>query len=126
MGRKGITINLKSSSPEGEVRTFKSIPEPARELGFSIVGVRKAYYAKRDRIGEYQLEWLDPELEPEEDPEVVKRIRRYKERFDKPNCSYCNKKLSRRDRVSDCFSILSSGKNGRPAESYDVTSLYQA
>ena len=55
MGRKGITINLKSTSPEGEVRTFKSIPEAARELGFSEVGVRKAYYAKRNRISEYQL-----------------------------------------------------------------------
>ena len=125
-GRKPIPINLKSTFPEGEVKTFKSIPEAARELGFSEVGVRKAYYAKRDRIGEYQLEWLEPELEPEEDPEVVERIRRYKERFDKPNCCYCNKKLSRRDRVSDCISILSLGKDGRPVESYDMTSLYQA
>ena len=47
MGRKGTTINLKSTSPEGEVKYFKSLPEAARELGFSEVGVRKAYYAKR-------------------------------------------------------------------------------
>ena len=65
-------------------------------------------------------------MESEEDPEAIERIKRYKERFDKPNCCYCNKKLSRRDRVSDCFPILSLGKNGRPVESYDVTSLYQA
>ena len=32
MGRKGITINLKATSPEGEVKTFKSIPEAAKEL----------------------------------------------------------------------------------------------
>ena len=64
-------------------------------------------------------------MEPEEDPELFESIRRYKERFDKPNCCYCNEKLSRRDRLSDCFSILSLGKDGRPAESYDVTSLYQ-
>ena len=113
---------MKTTSPEGEVKYFKSFPEAARELGFSEVGVRKSYYAKRDRISEYQLEWLEPELEPEEDPEVIKRIRRYKERFDKPNCCYCNEKLSRRDRVSDCFSIMSLGKDSHPAESHDVSS----
>ena len=69
---------------------------------------------------------MEPELEPEEDPEIVKRIRRYKERFHKLNCCYCNERLSRRDRISDCFSIMSLAKDGRPAESHDVTSLYQA
>ena len=52
MGRKGITINLKATSPEGEVKTFKSIPEAAKELGFSEFGIRKAYHAEKDRIGE--------------------------------------------------------------------------
>ena len=61
MGRKGTTINLKYTSPEGEVKFFNSFPEAARELGFSKVGVRKAYYAKRDRIVEYRFEWLKPE-----------------------------------------------------------------
>ena len=66
MGRKGTPINLKSTSPEGEVKFFKSFPEAARELGFSKVGIRKAYYRNRDRIGEYKLEWLKPEPTPEE------------------------------------------------------------
>ena len=127
MGRKEITINLKSTSPEGEVRTFKSIPEAARELGFSEVGVTKAYYAKRDRIGEYQLEWLEPELEPgEKDPEVLERIKRCKERLDKPNCVYSNRELTRKDRVDKCFSILDLGKDGNLKGMQNFTSLYQA
>ena len=39
---------------------FATIPEAARELGFSEFGVRKAYHAGRDRIGECRLEWLEP------------------------------------------------------------------
>ena len=58
MERKRIIINLKSTSPEGKVRVCKSIPKAAAGLGFSEVGVRKAYYSKKERIGEYQLEWL--------------------------------------------------------------------
>ena len=41
-GRKPASINLKSTSPEGVVRTFKSIPEAARELGFIEAAVKKA------------------------------------------------------------------------------------
>ena len=47
MGRKEIAINLKAASPEGEVKTFKSIPEAAAGLGFSEFGIRKAYHAER-------------------------------------------------------------------------------
>ena len=57
-GRKPTPINLKSTSPERVVRTFKSIPEAVRELGFSGAAVIKAKYSNRNRIGEYQLEWL--------------------------------------------------------------------
>ena len=62
-GRKPTPINLKSTSPEGVVRTFKSIPEAARELGFSEAAVKKAKYSNRNRTGEYQLEWLEPKPE---------------------------------------------------------------
>ena len=41
-GRKPTPTNLKSASPEGVVRTFKSIPEAARELGFSEAAVNRA------------------------------------------------------------------------------------
>ena len=62
MGRKSIPILLKATSPEGETKTFTSIGEAAKELGFSECGVGKAFH----RIGEYELEWLEPE--PNIDP----------------------------------------------------------
>ena len=120
MGRKGTKINLKSTSPEGEVKYFKSFPEAARELGFSEVGVRKAYYAKRDRIGEYRLEWLKPEATPEE---IFERLNK---KFGTSNCIYCNQKLERKDRVDYCFSILILESNGHLAGDQIFTSLYEA
>ena len=120
MGRKETKINLKSTSPEGEVKYFKSFPEAARELGFSEVGVRKPYYAKRDRIGEYQPEWLKPESSPEE---IFERL---KKRFCTLNCIHCNEKLERNGRVDYCFSILISESNGHLAGDQIFTSLYQA
>ena len=38
MGRKSIPILLKATSPEGETKTFTSIGEAAKELGFSECG----------------------------------------------------------------------------------------
>ena len=123
MGRKGIPINLKATSPEGEIKTFKSIPEAASGLGLSERGVRKAYHEGRNRIGEYQLEWLEPE---ELDPKAVGRIERTKKALDEPNCSYCGKPLTRKDRVEDGFRIMRMGNAGYPIEEYDVKSLYEA
>ena len=60
MGRKSIPILLKAPSPEGETKMFTSIGEAAKELGFSKRGVGKAFHEKRNRIGEYELEWLEP------------------------------------------------------------------
>ena len=120
IGRKGTTINLKSTSPGGEVKFFKSFPEAERGLGFSEVGVRKAYYAKRDRIGEYRLEWLKPEPRPEE---IFERL---KKQFCTLNCIYCNEKFERKDRVDYCFSILILESNGHLALDQIFTSLYQA
>ena len=39
MGRESIPILLKATSPEGETKTFTSIGEAAKELGFSERGV---------------------------------------------------------------------------------------
>ena len=79
-GRKLILINLKKTAPSGDVEFFSSFPEAAREMGFSEYGVRKAYYSKRNRIGEYKLEWLEPILkeEKEEEKEEPKRKRKPK------------------------------------------------
>ena len=66
MGRKSVAIFLKATSPEGEIKTFTSVGEAAKEYGFSKRGVGKAFHEKRNRIGEYELEWLEPE--PDVDP----------------------------------------------------------
>ena len=50
MGRKSIPILLKATSSEGETKTFTSIGEAAKELGFSKRGVGKAFHEKRNRI----------------------------------------------------------------------------
>ena len=49
MGRKSIPILLKATTPEGETKTFTSIGEAAKKLGFSERGVGKAFHEKRNR-----------------------------------------------------------------------------
>ena len=74
MGRKCIPILLKATSPEGETKTFTSIGEAAKELRFSKHGVGKAFHKKRNRIGEYELEWLEPKQDVDaklDDPEAA-------------------------------------------------------
>ena len=73
-GRKPIPINLKATSPDGEVRFFRSIKDAARELGFSERRVGRAYHDGRNRIGQYELEWL--EQEPVEEPPKIKPRRK--------------------------------------------------
>ena len=63
IGRKSIPILLKATSPEGETKTFTSIGKAAKELGFSEHGVGKTFHENRNRIGEYELEWLELELD---------------------------------------------------------------
>ena len=127
MGRTPIPILLKATSPEGETRTFTSIGEAAKELGFSEREVGRAFHKKRNRIGDYELEWLEPEpeSEPAANPEAVARIGRMKKMFTHPICSYCNKPLTREDRVEDGFDISRlDEKIGYLMEDYYVKSLY--
>ena len=99
IGRKSIPILLKATSPEGETKTFTSIGEAAKELGFSERGVGKAFHEKRNRIGEYELEWLEPELDvdPELDvhPKAAARIERLKKTYTQTVCTYCGKPLGK-------------------------------
>ena len=46
MGRKSIPVLLKATSPEGETKTFTSIGEAAKELGFSELLVK--HFVKRE------------------------------------------------------------------------------
>ena len=124
-GRKLIPINLKATSPDGEVRFFRSIWETARELGFSERGVGRAYHDGRNRIGQYELEWLETPLEPEPIEESKSKPRskprtttgelekKIEEKMNKSkeenvrgrmvkNCTFCGKELDRKD-MSDYF-----------------------
>ena len=125
MGRKSIPILLKATSLEGETKMFTSIGEAAKELGFSERGVGKAFHEKRNIIGEYELEWLEPK--PDVDPEAAVRIERLKKTFTRTVCVYCNKPLTREDRVKDGFSISKlNEKTGYPMEDHEVKSIYKA
>ena len=78
---------------------FTSIGEAARELGFSERGVGRAFHKKRNRIGDYELEWLEPKLERK--PEV-ERLREEKTL----DCWICGMPLDHRDRVDGNYIVL--------------------
>ena len=125
MGRKSIPILLKATSPEGETKTFTSIGEAAKELGFSERGIGKAFHEKRNRIGGYELEWLEPE--PDVHPKAAARIEGLKRPLIQTVCTYCNKPLTREDRVRDGFGISKlDEKTGHLTEDHDVNSIYEA
>ena len=95
MGIKSIPILLRATSPEGETKTFTSISEAAKQLGFSERGVGKAFHEKRNRIGEYELEWFEPkpDVDPKLDvhPGAAKRIERLKKMFNQIVFTYCGR-----------------------------------
>ena len=130
MGRKSIPILLKATSPEGETKTFTSIGEAAKELGFSKRGVGKAFHEKRNRIGEYDLEWLEPkpDVHPKLDvhPGAAKRIERLKKTFTQIVCTYCGRQLTREERVKNGFGIYKlHEKTGHLIEEHEVNSIYE-
>ena len=123
MGRKSIPILFKAISPEGETKTFISIGEAAKELGFSKRGVGKAFHEKRNRIGEYELEWLEPELDVH--PKAAARIERLKKTYTQTICTHCGKPLTREDRVKNGFGIYKiDEKTGHLMEYHEVNSIY--
>ena len=124
MGRKSIPILLKATSPEGETKMFTSISEAAKELGFSERGVGKAFHQKRNRIGEYGLEWLEPK--PDVDPKAAKRIERLKKTFTQIVCTYCGRQLTCEERVKNGFGMYKlSEKTGHLIEEHEVNSIYE-
>ena len=129
MGRKSIPILLEATSSEGETKTFTSIGEAAKELGFSERGVGKAFHEKRNRIGEYELEWLEPELDADpklDDPEAAKGIERLKKTYTQIICTYCGKSLTCEDRVKNGFGIYKiDEKTGHLMEYHEVNSIYE-
>ena len=102
----------------------------AKELGFSERGVGKAFHEKRNRIGEYELEWLESELNvhPKLDvhPGAAKRIERLKKTFTQIVCTYCGRQLTREERVKNGFGIYKlNEKTGHLMEEHEVNSIYE-
>ena len=94
-------------------------------MEFSERGVGKAFHEKRNRIGEYELEWLEPELNVH--PKAAVRMERLKKTFTQTVCIYCGGPLTCEDRVKNGFSISKlSEKTGYPIEDHDVNSIYEA
>ena len=130
MGRKSRPILLKATSPEGETKMFTSIGKAAKELGFSEHGVCKAFHEKRNRIGEYELEWLEPELDvhpkPDVHPRAAKRIERLKKTFTQIVCTYCGRQLTFEERVKNgCGMYKLNEKTGHLIEEHEVNSIYE-
>ena len=128
MGRKSIPILLKATSPEGETKTFTSIGEAAKELGFSECGAGKAFHKKRNRTGEYELEWLEPKPVDTKlnDAEAAKGIERLKKTYTQTICTYCGKPLTHEDRVKNGFGIYKiDEKTGHLMEYHEVNSIYK-
>ena len=143
-GRKPIFINLKSTSPDGEVRFFRSIRDAARELGFSEHGLGRAYHDGRDRIGQYELECLEPDPveEPKSKPRSKPRTstgelkKKVEEKTNKSkeenvrgrtvlNCTFCGKELDGKD-ISDYFIMEELDSSGDSIDLRTYKSLYEA
>ena len=63
MGGNLYQSYLKVHHQKVKLKCLPSIREAAKELGSSKRGVGKAFHEKRNIIGEYELEWLEPELD---------------------------------------------------------------
>ena len=125
MGRKSKPILLNATSTAGETKMFTSIGEAAKELRFSKCGVGKAFHEKRNRIGEYELEWLEPELDVH--PKAAARTERLKKTFTRTVCIYCSGPLTHEDRVKNGFGISKlSEKTGYQTEDHEANSIHEA
>ena len=136
---------MKATSPDGEVRFFRSIKDAARELGFSECGVGTAYHDGRNRIGQHELEWLEPE--PVEEPRKIKPRRKprnttgeikkkVEEKMNKAKeenvrgrmlfkCTFCGKELDGKD-ISDYFIMEELDSSGNSIDLRTYKSLYEA
>ena len=98
-------------------------------MGFSERGVGKAFHEKRNRIGEYELEWLELDVDPKLDvhPGAAKRIERLKKTFTQIVCTYCGRQLTREERVKNgCGTYKLNEKTGHLIEEHEVNSIYES
>ena len=79
----------------------------------------KHFMKKRNRIGEYELEWVELELDVH--PKAAAKMERLKKTFTRTVCIYCGGPLK------NGFSISKlSEKTGYPIEDHEVNSIYEA
>ena len=98
-------------------------------MGFSERGVGKAFHKKKDRIGEYNLEWLEPEAEVHmklDDSVIAKRIERLKKTYTQTVCIHCCNPLTHEDRVKNGFGIYEiDEKTGHIKRFHEVNTIYE-
>ena len=129
---------MRATSPEGEVSYFRTFKDVARELGFNESSIKRAYYTGRNRIADYQLEWLkvDPPKKTyrsiaakvkEEHSDYLEKTKRdtlVKGRASKL-CTYCMRELDRED-ISDFFVLVRLDNKGKAIESRTYDSIAKA
>ena len=97
-------------------------------MGFSERGVGKAFHEKRNRIGEYQLEWLEPEVEKHiklNDSVIAKRIQGLVNAYTHPVWIYCGKPMTCEDRVKNGFGIYEIDENTGHIKTFnEVKTIY--
>ena len=101
-----------------------------KNWGLGNVEFGKAFHEKRNRIGEYELEWLEPkpDVDPKLDvhPGAAKRIERLKKTFTQIICTYCGRLLTREERVKNGFGIYKlNEKTGHLIEEHEVNTIYK-
>ena len=89
----------------------------------------KHFTKKRDRIGEYELEWLEPKVEVDtklDDSIIGKRIEGLKKTYTQPACTYCGRPLTREDRVKNGFGMYEiDKKTGHIKRYHEVNTIYE-
>ena len=63
---------------------------------WDLANVELVKHFMKNRIGEYELEWLEPELDVH--PKASARIERLKKTFTRTVCMYCGGPLTREDK----------------------------
>ena len=103
MGKNLYQSYLKLYHQKVKLKCLLLLVKLLKNWDLANVELVKAFYEKRNRIGEYELEWLEPELDVH--PKAATRIERLKKTFTRTVCIYCNEPLTREDRVKNGFDI---------------------
>ena len=96
----------------------------------------ETFHAKRSRIGDYELEWLEAKPKPKVEkpkPKPKPKIEKPKSEFDKIkenkilNCWICGFPLNHRDRMDErCLALEKLDRNGMVIEEHFPRTLYKA